>query len=268
MRLLLATALVIFSLTAAGGTVIENRDSQGEISRISIEGEWARFDGADGGKDGYMLVELKSARFYAVAPAERTVIEFSPEQEKEKNEQQKIEAVLKEAGDGPEVAGYTTKRYELTAAGKSCGSILLSRQAAKLKDIGRLLSALGGLNPDVFIPEEMRQGFHVHRDPCNVAKVQLGEEEIPKLGFPMKTLNPEGKTVDEVISVKTNAELDPSLFALPKEYTRTTVKEMMEGMRKEMEGARDKIEEMMKGMSPEERARMEQMMKQFGNMPR
>ncbi len=268
MRLLLATALVTFSLAAFGDTVVDTMDSRGEISRISIKGDWARFEGTDGGKDGYMLVELKGARFFAIAPAERTIIEFSAQREREKSEQQKVEAELKEAGDGPKVAGYATRKYEWTANGESCGSILLSRQAAKVGDIGRLLATLGGLNPDTFIPEEMRQGFRAHRDPCETARIQLGDEKISKLGFPMKILDPKGKTINEVVSIDTRPKLDGKLFELPKDYSRTTVKEMMEGMRKEMESARDKIEQMMKDMSPEERAQMQQMMKQFGNMPK
>ncbi len=266
MRLLLATVLVCFSLSVFGGTVIENRDARGEISRVSIEGGWARFDGADKGKSGYMLVDLSSVTFYAVAPAEHTIIEFSPK-EKKKDKQQAVKMDLEGAGKGPEVAGYETQIYKLSADGKSCGSILLSKSAAKIKDVSKLLGALRGLNPDTFIPEEMQQSFHAHRDPCDLAKTQLGEKAIVKLGFPMKSLDPKGKVIDEVVSIKTGIKLDSALFELPEEYSRTTVKEMMEGMRKEMEAARDKIEKMMEEMSPEERAKMEQMLKQFSNMP-
>jgi len=113
----------------------------------------------------------------------------------------------------------------------------------------------------------MRQGFRAHRDPCETARIQLGDEKISKLGFPMKILDPKGETINEVVSIDTRPKLDGKLFELPKDYSRTTVKEMMEGMRKEMESAREKIEQMMKDMSPEERAQMQQMMKQFGNTP-
>ncbi len=266
MRLLLATALVTFTLSAAAGTVIENKDDQGEISRVSIEGGWARFDGADKGEKGYMLVDLEAAKFYAVAPPERTIIEFSPR--KEKKEQEKgVKAEFKKVGPGPEVAGYATDKYELTADGKSCGFFLMSESVAEIGDVKELLARLGGLTPDAFVPEEMRQGLPIHRDPCEVAKMELGKEAMVREGYPMKMLDPKGETVEEVTAVKTGVELDPALFELPKGYSRTTVKEMMEGMRKEMEAARDEIERMMKEMSPEERARMEQMMKQFGNMP-
>ncbi len=266
MRLLLATVLVSFSLTALGSTVIESKDANGEVSKISIDGEWARFDGAEGDKDGYMLVNSKAQKFYMVVPAERTIVEFSADKNK-KNKKQKVDVNIKELGNGPKVAGYATREYELTANGKRCGSVLFSKQAAGIKDVSKLMSTIGALDPEAFMPEEMLQGFQNAADPCDMAEMQLEEQELVKLGFPMKSLDPKGKTENEVVSIDEKAKLKPGLFDLPNDYSRTTVKQMMEGMRKEMEGAMDKIKEMMKEMSPEERAKMEQMMKQFGGAP-
>jgi len=267
MRLLLATVLVSFSLTALGSTVIESKDASGEVNKISIDGDWARFDGAEGGKDGYMLVNSKAQKYYMVVPAERTIIEFSADKKKKSKSRQKVDVNIKDLGDGPKMAGYATRKYELTANGKPCGSVLFSKQAAGIEDISKLMSTIGSLDPEAFMPEEMLQGFQSAADPCDMAEMQLEEQELVKLGFPMKSLDPKGKTENEVVSIDEKAKLKPELFDLPKDYSRTTVKQMMEGMRKEMEGAMDKIKEMMKEMSPEERAKMEQMMKQFGGAP-
>ncbi len=267
MRLLLTTVLVTFSLAAFGSTVIESKDAEGGISKISIDGDWTRFDSVEGGRDGYMLVNTKAQKFYMVVPAERAIIEFSANENKKNTEKQKVDIDIEDVGNGPKVAGYATRKYELTANGKQCGSVLLSKQAAKVEDINRLLSAMGGLNPEAFMPEEMLQGLQSMADPCDLAEMQLEEKDLVKRGFPMKSLDSKGETENEVVSIDENAELKPELFDLPEDYTRTTVKEMMEGMRKEMEGAMDKLNEMMKDMYPEERAKMEQMMKQFGSAP-
>jgi len=116
------------------------------------------------------------------------------------------------------------------------------------------------------MPEEMVQGYQAP-DSCAMAKKQLDEEKFAELGFPMKSLDSTGKVKYEIVSIDEDARLKSGLFNLPEDYTRTTMKQMMEGMRKEMEGEMDKINEMMKDMSPEERAKMEQMMKQFGSVP-
>ncbi len=267
MRLLLTTVLVTFSLTAFSNTVIESKDDGGAVSKISIDGDWARFDNTEGGKDGYMLVNSRAQKYYMVVPAEHAIIEFSADKDKKNKVKQKIEVDLKDLGDGPRVAGFATRKYELTANGQPCGSVLMSQQAAKIDDIGKLLSAMGGLNPEAFMPEEMLPGVQRMTDPCDLAEMHLEDKDLIKPGFPMKSLNPKGKIENEVISIDDNAKLKPELFDLPKDYTRTTVKQMMEGMRKEMAGEMDKLNEMMKDMSPEERTKMEQMMKQFGAPP-
>ncbi len=264
MRLLLTTVLVSFSLTAFGGTVIESREAGGGGSKISIDGDWVRFDRAEGDKNGYLLVNSKAQKFYMIVPVERTIIEFSADKKGKNTTRQKVDARIEEVGAGPKVAGYATRKYQLTANGEQCGSILVSKQAAKIRDIEKLLSALGSLDPEAFMPEEMLRGLQGMADPCDLAEMQLREHELVKLGLPVRSLDPEGKMKHEVISIDEKAKLKSELFELPKDYTRTTVKQMMEGMRKEMEGSMDKLNEMMKEMSPEERAKVEQMIKQFG----
>ncbi len=264
MRLLLTTVLVSFSLTAFGGTVIESREAGGGSSKISIDGNWVRFDRAEGDKSGYLLVNSKAKKFYMIVPAERTIIEFSADKKGKNTAVRKVNAQIEEVGAGPKVVGYATRKYELTANGEKCGSMLVSKQAAKIGDIEKLLSATGSLDPEAFMPEEMLRGLQGMADSCDMAEMQLGEQELAKLGLPMKSLDSEGKMKHEVVSIDEKAKLKSELFELPKDYTRTTVKQMMEGMRKEMEGSMDKLNEMMKEMSPEERAKMKQMMKQFG----
>ncbi len=264
MRLLLTTVLVTFSLTVFGGTVIKGKDTAGGASEISIDGERARFHGAKE-NDGYLLADFKTQKFHMVVPSERIVVEFSPG--RKKTDKPKADVALEEIGEGPKVAGYATRKYELIADGKSCGFVLLSEQMTKIKDVDKLLSATAGLNPEAFMPKEMLQAFQGMNDPCVMAETELAEKHFAKLGFPMKSLDSEGKTRREVVSVEENVELEPELFELPEGYTRTTVKQMMEGMRKEMMEHSEQINEMMKEMSPEERAKMEQMMKQFGNNP-
>ena len=261
MRLLLATLLTAFTLTALADTVIESREPGGKTGRISISGDWVRFDDAGGGGEGYMLMNAKQRRFYVVVPGERTIIEFGSKPYK-KGEQPAVE--FRDGGNGPRIAGYATRKYELLVGGESCGQRFYSTQAAEIADLRSLLSAIGGFNPEAFMPEEMVQGFRDRTNPCDMAELRLDEKERAKLGFPMKRLDPEGNIESEVVSITRNASLKDGLFDLPQGYARTSVKEMMEGMRREMENNREQIERMLKEMSPEERTRLEQMMKQFG----
>lgn len=262
MRLVLAAVLMAFALTAFANTVIESREAGGKTGRISIDGDWVRFDDAKGGGDGYMLMNSKQRRFYVVVPREQTIIEFSSAAD---SSRERPEVDFRDGGSGPKIAGYATRKYELVVDGNSCGQRLYSQQAAKIGDLKALLSVIGGFNPEAFMPEDMVQGFRDRTDPCDMAELRLDEKVRSRLGFPMKRMDTKGNTESEVISITENARLDDGLFDLPKEYARTSVKEMMEGMRREMESNRQQIEQMMKGMSPEERARMEQMMRQFGS---
>jgi len=145
MRLLLTAVLASFSLAAYSNTVIESRESGGEISKISIDGDWTRFDGSrNGNKDGYMLLNSKDRKFYMIVPEQRTIIEFSAEKNNKKNNKQSVKVSFKEIKKGADVAGYATHEYELTADGEKCGFSLVSKQAAKIKDIDKLLSVIDG----------------------------------------------------------------------------------------------------------------------------
>ncbi len=263
MRLLLAAVLIFLTIPSIAATVIESRESGGNTGRISIEGEWVRFDDAGGSGQGYLLMNAKQRRFYIVDPREQAIIEFTSRSERDKRGDRKVE--FRDIGEGPEIAGFPTRKYELVVDGKGCGQRLMSQQAAEIADLQRLLAAVGGLNPEAFMPEDMVQGFRDRTDPCDMAELQMDEKTRIGLGFPMKSMDGEGNTESEILSIRENVKIDSELFELPDDYTRTSVKEMMEGMRREMENNRQQLEQMMKQMSPEERARMEQMMKQLGS---
>ncbi len=265
MRLVLAAiTLAAFSLSAYCDTVIESKDPEGGVSKISIDGEWARFDEVNGGGKGYLLVNTKARKAYMVVPAEQVIIEFPVDKADKQAVPRDVNIGFESLGEGPKVAGYATELFELMANEQLCGTALLSRQVTEIKDVNGLLAATGGLNPRLFMPEEMWQGLRGEMEPCDAARMQFPRDGVLKQGFPLKVTNSKGDTVSEVVSIKQNAELKPGMFELPKGYNRTTVKQMMDGMRQEMKGSMGKINEMMKDLSPEERAKMEQMMKQFG----
>ena len=92
-------------------------------------------------------------------------------------------------------------------------------------------------------------------DPCDLAS-QSFDDQLPKLGMPLKSIDASGNVETEIVDIDTRAKLDKKLFTLPADYRRTSLEEEMGNAMKEMQ-------QMMQQMPPE----MQQMMQQMLQKP-
>jgi len=214
---LLAVTLSALALPAWSATLFEFRDSDGEKSKLWVEGKQARLDGS--GEPGtYAVFDLSGGRIYGVNPARKEIVLFTPEMLKSdtpKSAAPKFKVKLDDRGAGPNIAGYATRHYVVIGDDEECGQYFLSKDA--LKDGGDLVQAQNMLNKawDSEFDDE---------DPCDQAESEL-QRRIPSLGLPLRELDADGELVTEVTRIQKNAPLPQGGLDLPKGYKQVSLED-------------------------------------------
>jgi len=199
---LIALILSGFSLNVAAVSLTEI-SSGGDVAKLYVDGGKGRMDG---GSDGYVLVDSKAGKLYVVAEQHGQALDMSSYLKKAPS-RPGPKTRFKPAGNGPDIAGYATRRYDISVGGTPCGSVYTSKKA--LADSGAmvLVQAMERLASRTRAAEGGDSGCGRGRD--NIAKV------IASLGMPMRISAQGGRVDSEVISINTHASLPASAFELP-----------------------------------------------------
>jgi hypothetical protein len=160
--------------------------------------------------------------------------------------------VLKK-GDGPEIAGYTTVHYQVTANGELCSNEYLAADVLKINDIQSFIRAMQEMNPKKNTPMPFMQA-----NPCLHAGIEMAEQ-FQTLGMSLRSMSKDGQVQHEITKIHTEMEAPAGIFDLPSDYTLSTPQEMMQKMMREMS-------ERMQNMPPEERQRMLEMQQRMQGM--
>ena len=139
-------------VTLLADTVIE-LDSNQETSTFFSNGKKARIN--IHGKSDYMIVDFASKAIYAVRPDERQIINLNQAAPAiSSNKPPEVKLAFTPAGNGPVIAGYTTKSYRYSANGEACGTIHASKAAMDGTSIGSMYDVMNDMaipdKPEVF----------------------------------------------------------------------------------------------------------------------
>jgi len=143
-----------------------------------------------------------------------------------------VKAQLIKQGEARLVAGYPTVKYQVMADDKVCSESYFSQEVFKVPYVEKFLKAFRRMSSS---RKPQIKGMRL--PPCMKAHDDL-EAQLMGLGVPMKTILKipnQGEVVrDEIISIKTEVEVSPGSFNLPRGYQVMSELEMMEEGRKEM----------------------------------
>ncbi|MEN8215201.1 MAG: hypothetical protein ABFS56_02260 [Pseudomonadota bacterium] len=210
-------------------TVVERRQME-TIQKITLDKDDAHISSPD--PNFYTLIDLDKGKAYMVNTKEKRIVEMNiigtppkppqdmmppwqpsqPPQATNRPEPPPVKASLIEKGNGPEIAGYPTVKYQVKANGQACSENYFSKKAAQVPYIKDWLKAMS----DMTNSRKMK-GMRIH--PCQKAHDDL-EAESMKLGFPMKSVVKMGerggdKVRFEIIRIKTDVEVSADTFTLP-----------------------------------------------------
>jgi len=215
-----ASAL-IYSASLGAATLIEFLDSEGETSKMWIDGAKMRMDTSE----GYSLTDWKMRKMYFVSTEEGMVMDMSSflATTPAKGETRKsVTADAKKMGSGPEVAGYKTIHYKISVEGQHCMDVFLSARAMEdlaAKEVMQWMQELANMG--------MEEEATRWSDPCDDADQGM---DYVKLGFPMRTIQVDDGQTDEVTAIVLNASLPEGGFDLPKGMQVMDMGQMMQYM--------------------------------------
>jgi len=120
-----------------------------------------------------------------------------------------VKAKLVKRGNGPKIAGYSTKHYQLKALDKACSDYYFSKTAAKVDYIEAFIDASNKM-----VNSRKVKGMPVH--PCQQAQDEL-EADMKKHGVTLKLVFKGGKdhVMYEITSIQTGVKVPADVFALP-----------------------------------------------------
>lgn len=207
-------------------TIIERRDTKGNLQKVTLEGQQAYIENDNRHN---MLINLQDKKAYAINSKDKQIMEMKivgtpralPPNMPPPPKGPTIEAQLLKKGEGPQIAGYPTLTYQVTANGKVCSENYFSLEAGKITYLKEFMEAMYTLSSS-------RTPKGIPLPPCLRAHNEL-ENESMALGIPMRSLIKEGtreKVWHEIVSIKTNVSVAKDFFNLPQDFKIITEEEI------------------------------------------
>ena len=218
-------------------TVVERCNDFQQLETVTLTQNHARMESED--SDFYTVIAMADGKVYQVDTKNQRVVEMDINETAPKPSQEiptppwgkSAKADLISKGNGPKIAGYPTVGYQIKALGQACSENYFSEEAAKVTHIKAFLETWTQLSNRRKI-----KGMYFH--PCQQARDELGTE-LMKLGIPMKIVIKGGRQGDKVrhqiLSIKTDVEVNDNFFAWPNEYGVISEAKMREIAKQEME---------------------------------
>ncbi len=248
---LLAATLLILPVAAADVT-IESASADGTLGRVLISGDKARVE--TGRQDFWLLLDLAAGSILAVNDADRIAMDMrSPIPQRREHGDMKLDAPplgirLERRGDGPTIAGYRTGHYRVSVEGRHCYDEYLAPDALADDGIRRFVAAMsqGSDNEAQRVLIQLTAPDRL----CEAAD-DLIDDHYPLSGIPMRTLDADGRMVQEITRISFDGTHAPALFELPAGYPVLTRAEVMQRMVHEeldVEGLQRRLEEIERRM--------------------
>lgn len=217
----LASAILCQCATAWAATLIEERDSESTVLMYIEKGKMRT---ETPGESGYALLDLRGRKMFMIDPAEKNVVDMSSMMFPQETGQAPAvrgaaNPALEKIGSGPEIAGYKTEHYVLTANGRKCQELFTSKEAFADSGWADLWNDVGESMKDMAAAEE-------DADDCDVAEAELIDPA--EIGWPLKTIQADGETT-EVVRIERDAVVPPGGFEIPAGYTVISMQEMFSG---------------------------------------
>lgn len=248
-----ALATATLSLGAIAASMVEIR-SDGDITKIYIDGKQGRME--PGRDEGYILVDQATGKVVMVMPSEGRAMDMSGMLKQSGGAAPG--ASLTPAGNGPTIAGYSTKRFKYTVAGQQCGTVYVSRDALRDSGAGFFMDVMARM-------ADSASAFTAAADPCDRGAGAL-PKALKEQGLPMRVEDASGRLESEVTRVDRNATLPPNAFGMPEGVQVQDAAAMQSAMRQHASQMETMMQQMEQSgqMPPELLEQMRKAREQYG----
>ena len=248
-------ALLVCTATVSADTVIEFK-YDGKQSQFLTDGTKARINTRD--TDDFMLVNFDSNTIYTVNPRKKEVFNLSDSFPSISGiEPPKIRVDIKPAGKGPQIAGFQTRKFRLSADGDYCGMIYASKDALKGTAIESMFDTFKSMADSQL---QSLGGFAAIIPACQMARIRL-TEKLPYIGAPMRVIDVEGNVESEITRIIKNARVEPANYSVPQNFNNVSLDDKIEQAKQE--GRKKEQPE----LSRSEKRRLMREMRRSGRVP-
>lgn len=231
--LCIVTTCGVLSVPVHGAVLLEAKSPDDQaLTRVWYDGHVMRVDFTQG---GYLLFDVGANKRYMVSDEQKQVMEmpntdaaeFSAMMSQLGAKRTPAQINIERLGDGPTIAGYATEHYVVTADGQKCSDEYLSKELLGNKDVKELVQAMDGANER----EDTRSIASL--GPCMVQAPRALAKEYDRLGLPLRTVDAQGETTVEVVSIKVDVSAPKGAFRVPADYSRVSLEDLIREMQNE-----------------------------------
>ncbi len=250
--LCLLTAVALIATTAQAGVTIESASADGTQGRVLISGDKARVE--TGRQDFWLLLDFATGSILAVNDADRIAMDMrSPIPQRREHGDMQLEAPklrvrLERRNNGPTIAGYRTVHYRVTVDGRHCYDEYLAPDALADDGIRRFVAAMSQGSDNE--PQRVLIQLTAPERICEAAD-DLIDDHYPVSGIPLRTLDADGRVVQEITRITFDEVHAAALFELPAGYPVLTRAEVMQRAvhdELDVEGLQRRLEEIERRM--------------------
>lgn len=202
------TALTLF-INAFADVQITVKDGFGGNSTFSSNGQLVRIDGQK--MDGFIVIDYASGDFFMVDSKQGEVKQASLDQIDATQGAAPLSITIEDKGDGPKIAGYLTRKFEMIVSGEGCGTVYASSKLLQNRDVRAIFESMRNMQE---FSSRIMGGMSGIMPVCQRANMQLADV-IESSGAPLRVVDKGGKMLSEVLTVVTDKKYAADHYALP-----------------------------------------------------
>lgn len=194
---------------ATADVQITVKDGFGNNSTFSSNGQLVRIEGQQ--VSGFIIIDYASGEFFMVDSKRGEIMRTSLGEVDVGDEIATLEVSLKDKGGGQKIAGYLTRKFELTADGERCGAVYASRKLLENNGIRAIIESMRNMQQ---FSRRMMAGMSEVLPVCQRANMQMADT-LGSSGAPLRVVDKSGKMLSEVLTVDTDKKMDSKYYELP-----------------------------------------------------
>lgn len=250
-------SVLLFSFPVFSVTLIELKQGDGANDRMYFQDMKVRVDSDR--ESGYVIIDVKNNTVVAVSHDEKKIIDMGTIENKDVDApRQPLDVQFVNKGKGPDIAGYSTRHFEVRVNGKKCSDEYLNKKLPQQLGIEKVLDKMPSGDSGMEMMEDM--GMEV--DSCMLAESEVSRM-FSRYGYPLRSVRANGELDSEVVRINKNAKMPANGFGFPKGYQRVDAGKMMQDFQHKMQNMPELTPEGMKNVTPEQLQQMQQMMEQM-----
>lgn len=234
-RIAFTLVLLVLSAGAAADLQLIVKDGFGNNSTFSSNGKLVRIDGQK--MQGFIIIDYASGEFFMVDLQRNQIMKTGLDRIGGSDDLASPSIGLSDKGGGQKIAGYLTRKFEITADGERCGNVYASSKLLENKDVRAIFESMRNMQQ---FSRRMMGGMSGSLPVCQRANMHFAEI-IEASGAPLRVVGIDGKPQSEVLAIDTNKQFAASHYQLPGDME---IVDMSEQMSQAAQQTRQMMEDM------------------------